>query len=147
MSKITARDPRGKSPIARLYKIVVEIVDGTRKAMIESGAAKAGTPFDLRLPILMQGTDLRVIIEAGPSTAVRNAIEYAQMNATSEPVTSDLDTALQEACHLLAKYASEIKRGGMSGDQWDNDEDRRYFLRIGTAVRALDALMQTGGVK
>jgi hypothetical protein len=145
--KVTGKDPRKTGPIARLYDIVVEIVDGTRKAMVQSGAAKKGQPIDIRLPILMAGTDLRVIIEAGPSTAVRNAIEHAQMNATEKPVTNDLDEAAREACALLAEYASEVQRGGMAGDQWMNEKDRQFFLRIGTAMRALDALMQIGGQK
>ena len=50
------------SPIAVLYSAANQIVAGTRKAFESQGKDAR----ELRLPILMHGTDMRVTIEGKP---------------------------------------------------------------------------------
>ena len=94
------------SPVAVLYTAAKEIVDGTRKVFAQQGQDGR----EIRLPILMHGTDMRVTIEAGPKIAARNAIEHAQMEASGEPVEPivDMSRALNEAMALLALYAVDL---------------------------------------
>jgi|GEM_PF-4454444 hypothetical protein len=81
------------SPIEALYVAAREIVDGTRGVFEKSGKDAR----EIRLPILMHGTDMRVTIEAGPKIAARNAIEEAKMKATGQPAGSTCVNCENEA--------------------------------------------------
>ena len=87
------------SPIAVLYRAAQQIVDGTRAVFAKQG--KDAT--ELRLPILIHDSDMRITIEAGPRIAARNAIENARMQASGKPVEPPLDMtrALRDARALL----------------------------------------------
>lgn len=126
-----------KGPIPALYKAAREIVDNTRSVFEKSGQDAR----EIRLPILMHGTDLRVTIEAGPSVAARNAIEHAQMQATGKPVEPaiDMTRAIKEARALLAQYASEIKDTETVAGQWPDAAaaERRLHDRCMAAVDGL----------
>lgn len=98
------KTPAG-SPIAALYVAAKSIVDNTRKVFTDHGKDAA----ELRLPILMHGTDMRVTIEAGPKIAARNAIEKAQCKASDKPEPSvDMTHTINEAKALIASYAAEL---------------------------------------
>ena len=113
------------SPIAVLYTAAKEIVDGTRKAFVEQGHDGR----EIRLPILMHGTDMRVTIEAGPAVAARNAIEHAQMQVSGKPVEPPIDMtkALKEAQELLWGYAQTLSDQctGNRGDWLDQFADEK----------------------
>lgn len=94
------------NPIAVLYTAADQIVTETRKVFELQGRDAR----ELRLPILMHGTDLRVTIEAGHKIAARNAIEHAQMQASGQPVEPivDMDKSIREARALLDLFAAEL---------------------------------------
>ena len=125
------------SPIAVLYAAASRIVAETRKVFENNGQDAR----EIRLPILMHGTDLRVTIEAGPKIAARNAIEHAQMQASGKPVepTVDMDKVIDEARALLAQYASEIKDSRTYlQEHWDQGcQDKRLYDRCVDAVKGL----------
>jgi len=125
------------SPIAVLYSAASRIVAETRKVFENNGQDAR----EIRLPILMHGTDLRVTIEAGPKIAARNAIEHAQMQASGKPVepTVDMDKVIDEARALLAQYASEIKDSRTYlQEHWDQGcQDKRLYDRCVDAVKGL----------
>lgn len=98
------KTPAG-NPIEALYVAARSIVDNTRKVFTEHGKDAS----ELRLPILMHGTDMRVTIEAGPKIAARNAIEEAQCKASGKPEPRvDMTEVINEAKALIASYASEV---------------------------------------
>jgi hypothetical protein len=125
------------SPIEVLYKAAKEIVDGTRKVFRDSGK----NAEEVRLPILIGGTDMRVTIEAGPKIAARNAIEQAQVKASGNPAPSvDAIHALNEAKALLAQYASDIKDSNTVGGQWmtyGGKCEEQLYERCMTTVKSL----------
>ena len=128
------------SPVAVLYTAAQEIVDGTRKVFTQNGQDAR----ELRLPILIHGTDMRITIQAGPKIAARNAIEEAQSKATGKPVepTVDMTKVLNEARYLLGIYASEIKdsRTYKQAD-WDAGcQDRKTYDRIQAALAGLNEI-------
>ncbi len=94
------------SPIAVLYTAADEIVRGTREVFTRHGRDAR----EIRLPILIHGTDMRITIESGPKIAARNAIENAQMQASGKPVepTIDMTAVLKEADALLGLYAADL---------------------------------------
>ena len=104
-SRVTKR-----SPVAVLHDAAREIVDGTRKVFEQQGQDAR----EIRLPILMHGTDMRVTIEAGPKVAARNAIEHAQMKASGMPVERPVDVskALKDAQTTLLFYAGRHHQPG-----------------------------------
>lgn len=113
------------SPIAVLYAAANQIVTETRKVFENNGYDGR----EIRLPILMQGTDMRVTIEAGPKIAARNAIEHAQMQASGKPIepTVDMCKAINEAKALLGIYAADLiaqHRGAKQGSaEWHRTKD------------------------
>lgn len=125
------------SPIAILYTAAKEIVDGTRRVFSEQGQDAR----EIRLPILMQGTDMRVTIEAGPKIAARNAVEHAQMQASGKPVEPIVSVrkTIEEVRFLLGIYASEIKDSRKFDEEdWEKGcQDRKTFDRILAALGAL----------
>lgn len=62
---------------------------------------------EIRLPILAQGMDLRVTIACGPRVEARNAIEFARLQASGQPIkpTVDMTTTIERARVLLRAYA------------------------------------------
>ena len=104
---MTTKTKSPAGPIADLYTAACKIVEGTRKVFTEHGKDAR----ELRLPILMHGTDMRVTIEAGPKIAARNAIEHAQMEASGKPVEPttyvDVTAPYEKKQAMLAAHASQ----------------------------------------
>lgn len=122
--------------IARLHDVAIEIVAKTRQVFASQGQDAR----ELRLPILMHGTDMRVTIESGPRIAARNAIEHAQMQAGGEPETSaPMGHALREAQSLLGMYADTLaqqQRAAAPGSvEWRSAKD--CAQRCADTARAL----------
>jgi len=128
------------SPVAVLYTAAKEIVDGTRKVFTENGQDAR----ELRLPILIHGTDMRITIEAGPKVAARNAIEEAQSKATGKPVepTVDMTRVLNEARTLLGNDAEALKHAHTINSEWcgSEPEARAAYERYLAAIRGLNEL-------
>ncbi len=122
----------------RLHQAVTDIVAATRGVFVEQGHATHGHNIDLRLPVLFSGTDMRCTIEAGPSTARRNAIENAQMHASGKPATEPGLDARQEAVQLLTMYATEFKDSESLAGRFIDPDDEAFFTRIVNAIKALD---------
>lgn len=112
---------KNDNPIHKLFVAACEIVDKTRQAFRESGQNGA----ELRLPIVMQGTDIRVVIEAGPSIAARNAMETAHGRATGAPLP-DRAGALRDAIRILSNVAKDVE---------DDTSQAAYIMQT---VRALE---------
>lgn len=72
------------SPVALIYTAAKEIIDGTRRVLDEHDRDAT----EIRIPIIMHGTDMRVTIEAGPKVAARNLIEQAQVKASIMPAAT-----------------------------------------------------------
>lgn len=109
---------KADNPIERLYEAAQEIVSTTRKAFAEHGNHSP----EIRLPILMHGTDMRVAIAAGPKIAARNAIELEQMKVTGKPVEPvvDIDQCLMDARALIEKYSVSLEEGEDASKQRDH---------------------------
>ena len=124
-------------PIERLYKAAVEIVDGTRKVF----AQQSHDPREVRLPILMHGTDMRVTIEAGPAVAARNAVEHAQMQASGKPAEPvvDMSRVLRDAAAIIKQSADETRGAHtINGRLRVNEaEAREYCERCDAIVAGL----------
>lgn len=122
------------SPIAVLYSAANQIVAETRKAFESQGKDAR----ELRLPILMHGTDMRVTIEAGTKVAARNAIEHAQMQASGKPVepTVDMSKIIQQAQSLLGMFSADLidqhRQAKHGSAEWHRTEDE--------ATRCLDTV-------
>lgn len=130
------RKPDTHTAIRRLHDAAQDIVQGFRNV----SADVYKTPqhnAEVRIPVLMQGTDMRVTIEAGPSVVMRNAVENAAMKASDKPYLAAGDEAKQEAVAVLAVYASEIKAASFDGE-WMDAEDERHFVRVVAAMKALE---------
>lgn len=127
------KTPKG-GPIERLYLAADEIVSKTRAAFRDAGQSSP----EIRLPILIHGTDMRITIQAGPQIAARNAIERAQMQASGKPVEPmvDMSRTLQTAKALLGIMAADAEAKRRSADQgsqeWHqgNDEAKRCLETI-----------------
>lgn len=125
------------SPIAVLYTAAKEIVEGTRQVFERNGQDAR----ELRLPILIHGTDMRITIEAGPKIAARNAIEEAQSKATGKPVepTVDMSKAIQDAQMLLGMFASDLmaahRASERGSERWHATKDEA--ARCMVTARAL----------
>lgn len=132
------------SPIAVLYGAAKEIIDGTRKVFEQQGQDAR----ELRVPILIQGTDMRITIEAGPKIAARNAIEEAQSKATGRPVepTVDMTRALQDAQRLLGMFASDLMAAHRAADdgseQWQQTKDEAArCMKTAQALKEVERLV------
>jgi hypothetical protein len=125
------------SPIEALYQAAKQIVDGTRKVFNEQGKDAR----EIRLPILMHGTDMRVTIEAGSKIAARNAVEHAQMQATGKPVEPlvDVGRTLQEAQSLIGLYFADLEAENRKHETGSADWHRTqaYAKRCAVTVSAL----------
>lgn len=128
------------SPIAVLYEAARQIVDGTR-GVFEKQGKDAG---EIRIPILIHGTGMRITIEDGPKIAARNAIEEAQSKVTGRPVepTVDMTKVLHDVRFLLGIYASEIKDSRTNtNDAWESGcQDRKTYDRILSTLAGLNEL-------
>lgn len=124
--------------LPRLFEAVRDIVQGMRGVYADVAPDKLHA--ELRVPVLFQGSDMRVTIEAGPSVAMRNAMEHAQMKASDKPVNEPGVSARGEAITLLAMYASEIRDSSTTGGHFDFDtpDDEQFFNRVVCAMKALD---------
>ena len=119
------------SPIAVLYTAADEIVRGTREVFTKQGHDAR----EIRLPILIHGTDMRITIESGPKIAARNAIENAQMSASGKPAepTVDMTVVIQEVQTLLAEYAGELVERIESSEPGTCAEDEKALQRCFSA--------------
>ena len=124
-------------PIDRLYRAAVEIVDGARKVFAQQGH----DPREVRLPILMHGTDMRVTIEAGPAVAARNAVEHAQMQASGKPAEPavDMSRVLRDAAAIIKQSADETRGAHTINGRWrvNEAEAREYCERCDAIVAGL----------
>lgn len=111
------------SPIAVLYTAAREIVDGTRGVFERNGHDAR----EIRLPILMHGTDMRVTIEAGPKVAARNAIEEAQSKASGRPVEPTIDTGrvIANAKRLLLDDARALHAAHTLNGEWGDEVEAK----------------------
>lgn len=129
-----------RSPIHTLYMAAKEIVDGTRRVFAENGQDAR----EIRVPILIHGTDMRITLEAGPKIAARNAIEEAQSKASGKPAepTVDMSQALNEARTLLETDAQALKQAHTVNGEWPKDEPEAHaaFQRYMAAIRGLNEL-------
>lgn len=93
-------------PVPRLYEAALEIVQGTRGVFERSGKDAR----EIRVPILIHGTDMRITIEAGPKIAARNAIEHAQMEASGKPAAPmvEMSKTVTNAQSLMHRAAQQI---------------------------------------
>jgi len=134
--RTTIKPPKG-NPVEALYLAASNIVAGMRKASDQSSVDAR----EVRIPILMHGTDMRVTIEAGPKIAARNAIEHAQMKASGEPVVH-MSRTLDEARALLSQYADEIRATETIGGEWptSSHDEKQLHDRILTAVAGMTEL-------
>lgn len=143
-----AKQPASHTAMPRLHQAVIDIVEATRRVFVEQERAAGGDGrnIDQRISVLFGGTDMRCTIEAGPTTARRNAIENAQMSASGKPVNDDIQRVLRDAMALLTEYASEIKDDFCdAAGNWENAYSMRSFERCIAAVKALDHLAMEGG--
>lgn len=67
MKTTTIKPPKGNA-MERLHDAARDIVDGVRKAARSTGQ-KGTANLPVHIPVLMAGTNMRVVIEAGPSIA------------------------------------------------------------------------------
>lgn len=133
------RKPDTHTAIRRLHDAARDIVDGTRNVSADV-FKKSQANSEVHIPILMQGTDMRVTIEAGPSVAMRNAVEHAAMQASDKPYREPGADAKQEAVVLLGVYASEIKAASFDDGKWMDADDERHFVRVAAAMKALEVV-------
>lgn len=139
-----AAKPNKHHPIHALYLAADEIVRRTRQVMAEQ-KQPAG---EIRLPIMMQGTDMRVTVEAGPRTAARNALEKAQLQASDGTARMlNPPDILADAQALLQQYARSLAASYQVDGQWpadpadpDADAARRDHARCLATARDLQAL-------
>ena len=132
------------SPIAVLHDSALQIVSETRKVFESQGHDGR----ELRIPILMHGTDMRVTIEAGPKIAARNAIEHAQMQASGNPVEPPVDISkiIQQAQSLLGMFATDLidqhRQSDPGSAEWNRtqDEATRCFDTV-EGLRELERLL------
>lgn len=97
------RKPDTHTAIRRLHDAAQDIVQGFRNV----SADVYKTPqhnAEVRIPVLMQGTDMRVTIESGPSVAMRNAVEHAAMKASDKPYLAAGEEAKQEAVAVVGTF-------------------------------------------
>lgn len=93
------------SSLAALYRAAQQIVDGTRAVFAKQGKDAR----ELRLPILIHDSDMRITIEVGPRIAARNAIENARMQASGKSF-------------LLVVANPEAHTGGMDEIRGESDQ-------------------------
>jgi hypothetical protein len=131
-------------PIHILYTAAKQIVDGTRDVFQKQGQDAR----EVRLPILMHGTDMRVTIEAGPTIAARNAIEHAQMSASGKPVedTVNMSKAIDEARALLGLYRADLDAENRKCETGSADWHRtkayaNRCIETGIALKELERLI------
>lgn len=141
------KQPASHTAMPRLHQAVSDIVEATRGVFVAQGrvAGGDGRNIDLRLPVLFGGTDMRCTIEAGPTTARRNAIENAQMSASGKPPDTDAQRVLRDAMALITEYASEVKNDFCdTTGRWDTIASKGLFERCIGAIKALDHLAMEG---
>ena len=96
------------------------IVERARKA-----AADVGQPIsDLRIPIVVGQTDLRVVIDAGPKTAAATATEIALAQAGGRPKLRRED-AIRAAADIISVMAAELKAAHSLRGEWGSDIDAK----------------------
>lgn len=131
------KKPNTTTAMPRLYQACCDIVQGVRSAHASTGQS---ADAEMRIPVLFKGTDMRCTIEAGSGTAMRNAVQHAQMQGTNKPAAEPGLDARLEAITLLGIYASEIKDSNTLGgrDKWDDPKEEKHFRRILSAMRSLE---------
>lgn len=103
--------------ITPLVEAATTIVAATRKA-----AEDAGQPIsDLRIPIVVGKSDLRIVIESGPKIAATNAVAMAQIGSGSTPGMSR-DDAIQAASDIISVIATELRQAHSRYGEWPNGE-------------------------
>lgn len=130
------------NPIARLHDAAKELIDRTRAAMKESGVDQPElTP--LHIPIVMNGTDFRVVIESGPNVATANAIQSAAISAGNDASDLDFWAAARRAADIILRDAKDLKDGHTKSDapdDWTGEEDAKN--NYDEMMSVADALMR-----
>jgi hypothetical protein len=117
-----------RGPVHDLYVAATAIANGTRKVMREHGQQADA----LHIPILIAGTDMRIVIECGPAVAASNAIQKAQIKADNAPGLG-LSDAQRRAADLLRFKAQQSET---------NEALRDECLRVAQVLMPV-----AGGVK
>ncbi|MEW6612727.1 MAG: hypothetical protein AB1409_08300 [Pseudomonadota bacterium] len=124
----------------RLYAAAAEIVATARDALRESGE-RHPERVPLYMPVMISGTDLRIVIESGPSIAASNAIHAAQGRAGQTPAMTFRD-ATRRAADLLAEHAEGLRQGHTrldDRDDWCGDSEvREHYEQILEVIGALN---------
>lgn len=127
--------------IENLHQAAKAIVRAARMAMKDSGDENP-EQRQLYMPILIQGTDLRVVIESGPLTMSANALQTANMQAGGLPRMSYED-AVRRAADLLTHDAICLKEGHTNpADRDDWGQDGWVKERHDEMLEVVDALQR-----
>lgn len=103
------------APLVEAANAIVKVMRDTAKELDQSVG-------EVRIPIIVGGTGMRVTIEHGPRTAASNAIEVAQREAGGEPAMR-LDDAIRIAADLLSCDAMELKAAHTIDGEWPPGEE------------------------
>lgn len=120
MKTTTIKPPKGNA-MERLHDAARDIVDGVRKAARSTGQ-KGTANLPVHIPVLMAGTDMRVVIEAGPSIAAQNASNHAAMQAGTVPAMPYMD-AVRRAGDILTREARILARDHTVAGAWGDDPE------------------------
>jgi len=95
--------------IQALFSISQAIVERARDYAMESSGMELAQGINVSIPIMARGSDMRIVIEAGPSVAARNAIDRAMINAGLRPsLYGEKGPSAREAIETLKDAASII---------------------------------------
>lgn len=109
------------APRNDLIENLVNAASAIVTSVRDAGDATGQPIGDLRIPIVLSGADLRIIIESGPRTATANAVDMAQQKAGIAPQMSR-DDAVQLAADIIAVIASELQQAHSRYGVWPNGE-------------------------
>lgn len=123
--------------IAPLVEAAEAIVRSVREV-----ADSTGQPIsDLRIPIVVGKSNLRIVIESGPKIEASNTVAMVQIGSGSTPGMSR-DDAIQAAADIISVIALELERAHSRYGVWPNGETEamRSHAEMVSVVAAL-----TGG--
>jgi len=117
---------------------LVDAASAIVKAVREAGETTSQTIGDLRIPIVLGGSDLRIVIESGPRTAAANAVNMAHQKAGGDPRLSR-DDAVQLAADIIAVIATELKEAHSRYGVWPagNEGAKASYDEMLTVVASL----------
>lgn len=116
---------------------LVEAANAIVEAARGSAASVGQSISDLRVPIIVGGTDLRIVIDAGPKTAAANATEIALAKAGGRPKLRRED-AVRAAADIISVMATELKAAHALRGEWGSDIDAK--MSHDEMLQVVDAL-------